>query len=235
MKLTPQELHELLLKKFGSRNWWPIDKKYHERYGSDPRFEIIVGAVLTQNTAWSNVEKALDNLKSKQMLEIKKVSEIDIKSLQNMIRPSGFFNQKAQRLKNLALYLHNNYRDNLDIFFNREMHDIREDLLSLNGIGPETADSIILYAGNLPIFVVDAYTKRICERLPLNTNISYDEIQRYFEKELCKKYSKKEITKVYNELHALIVELAKNYCKKKPKCNNCPLTKYCIFKKQLSQ
>ena len=230
MRLNPQELHDLLLKKFGYRNWWPIDKKYHEIHGSDPRFEIIVGAILTQNTSWSNVEKALDNLKLKQMLEIKKVSEIDMKSLQNMIKPSGFFNQKAQRLKNLALYFHNNYYDNLDMFFNRDMQNIREDLLSLNGIGPETADSIILYAGNLPIFVVDKYTKRICERLPLNTNISYDEIQQYFQKELRKKNSKKEMTKIYNELHALIVELAKNYCKKKPECDKCPLRKYCMFK-----
>ena len=155
--------------------------------------------------------------------------------LQNMIKTSGFFNQKAKRLKNLALYLHNNYHDNLDTFFNRDLYAIREELLSLNGIGPETADSILLYAGDLPIFVVDAYTKRICERLPLDTNISYNEIQHYFEEKLSKKYSKEELTQVYNELHALIVILAKNRCKKKPKCSTCPLKKHCMFKKRLTQ
>ena len=235
MKLTTQTLYKVLLGEFGNQNWWPMEKNYHEKNGSDPRFEIIVGAILTQNTAWSNVEKALTNLKSKNMLDVKKIADIDIKSLQSMIKPSGFFNQKAERLKNLALYLHNNYHDNLDIFFGRDLYDIREELLSLNGIGPETADSILLYAGGLPIFVVDAYTKRICKRLPLDINISYDEIQRYFERELCKKYSKKELTQVYNELHALIVILAKNHCKKKPECSECPLQKHCMFKKHLSQ
>ena len=98
------------------------------------------------------------------------------------------------------------------------MYNIREELLSVNGIGPETADSILLYAGNLPIFVVDAYTKRICERLPLDTNVSYNEIQNYFKTELSNNYTKKELTKVYNELHALIVLLAKRFCKKNPEC-----------------
>ena len=152
-----------------------------------------------------------------------------------MIKPSGFFNQKAKRLKSLALHLRDHYHDNLSYFFDRDIDDIREGLLSLNGVGPETADSILLYAGNLPVFVVDAYTKRICERLPLDTNTSYDEIQHYFERELRKNYSKKELTLIYNELHALIVVLAKNHCKKNPECSNCPLQKYCMFKKHLSQ
>ena len=234
MKLNPYSLYKTLLEQFGNLNWWPMDKSYHEKNGSDPRFEIIVGAILTQNTAWSNVEKALTNLKSKNMIDIKKMVNIDIVNLQNMIKPSGFFNQKAKRLKNLALYLHNNYHDNLDTFFNRELYSVREELLSLNGIGPETADSTLLYAGNLPIFVVDSYTKRICERLPLDTNISYNEIQHYFERKLSKKYSKNELTQVYNELHALIVILAKNHCKKKPKCSTCPLKKHCMFKKRLT-
>ena len=102
--------------------------------------------------------------------------------------------------------------------------------MSLNGIGPETADSIILYAGNKSIFVVDAYTKRICERLPLDTNITYQEIQQFFQKDLCNKFSNQDIPKVYNELHAQIVILAKNYCKKNPECDKCPLNKYCSYK-----
>ena len=233
MKLTPFTLYKKLIGELGHQNWWPMDKSYHEKNGSDPRFEIIVGAILTQNTAWSNVEKALTNLKSKNVLDIEKIVKIDIKDLQNMIKPSGFFNQKADRVKNIATYLHNKYSDDLDYFFNRELKDIREELLSLNGIGPETTDSILLYAGNMPIFVVDAYTKRICKRLPLNTNGSYEEIQQYFEEDLCKEYSKKEITRVYNELHALIVILAKNQCKTKPECVKCPLRKYCRFGKNL--
>jgi len=230
MELNPCSLYETLLESFGNLDWWPMDISYHEKNGSDPRFEIIVGAILTQNTVWSNVEKALTNLKSKNILDIKKLVDINIVDLQNMVKPSGFFNQKAKRLKNLALYLHTNYQENLDTFFNRDLYAIRKELLSLNGIGPETADSILLYAGKLPIFVVDAYTKRICERLPLDTNISYKEIQHYFEVELSKRYSKEGLTQVYNELHALIVILAKNHCKKKPECITCPLKKNCMFK-----
>jgi len=233
MKMNVNKLYEILLEDFGQQNWWPMDRSYHKKQGSNPRFEVIVGAILTQNTAWSNVEKALANLKSKNMLDIKKISNIDTKNLQKFIKPSGFFNQKALRLKNIASHLHDKYDDDLDNFFKRDLHEIRKELLSLNGIGPETADSIILYAGNLPIFVVDAYTKRICARVPFNTGTSYEEIQRYFESELCKKYKKNETAKIYNELHALIVMLAKNYCKKKPECKKCPLEKNC--KKQLSK
>jgi len=235
MKIDPNKLYEILLKEFGDLNWWPMDIEYHKKNVSDPRFEIIVGAILTQNTTWSNVEKALTNLKSKNMLNIKNISNLDTKELQELIRPSGFFKQKAKRLKDLTLYIENNYHGDLDYFFNRDMHAIREELLSLNGIGPETADSILLYAGNLPLFVVDAYTKRVCGRLPLNTNISYDGIQNYFEKELSHSYTKKELTKVYNELHALIVILAKNYCKKNPECIRCPLKRFCSYEKKLSQ
>ena len=235
MKITPHILYETLLKEFGKQDWWPMDKNYHKKNSSDPRSEIIVGAILTQNTTWSNVEKALINLKSQNMLDIRKISDINIKELQELIKPSGFFNQKAKRLKDLTIYIIDNHNGSLDYFFDRNMYTIREELLSLNGIGPETADSILLYAGNVPIFVVDAYTKRICHRLPLNTNISYHEIQHYFETELSKIHYKKELTKVYNELHALIVLLAKNCCKKNPECNKCPLKKYCSFKRKLFQ
>jgi endonuclease-3 related protein len=233
MKLTPQLLYKMLLEEFGCRNWWPIDKKYHTKHKTDQRFEIITGAILTQNTAWSNVEKALTNLKTKNMLDIKKISKTDIKNLRNMIKPSGFFNQKAERLKNLATYLHNTYHNDLDSFFNRKTMDVREELLSLKGIGPETVDSILLYAGKLPVFVVDTYTKRICKRIPLETKISYDEIQHYFEENLKKKYSDRELTQIYNELHALIVTLTKKHCKKKPECRGCPLTEHCMFQKKL--
>jgi len=226
---NPYILYKILLERFDNQNWWPMDIKYHEKNKSDQRFEIIIGAILTQNTAWSNVEKALDNLKSKNMLEIKKISDADINILKNLIKPSGFFNQKANRLKNIACYLHENYNDNLDTFFNRNIKEIRNELLSLNGIGPETADSIMLYAGNLPTFVVDAYTKRLCKRLPLKTGLLYDEIQDYFQEQIKKRCNEKEIPQIYNELHALIVVQAKKYCKKKPDCKNCPIRKDCEY------
>jgi endonuclease-3 related protein len=235
MKLTPDILYQILRKNFGDLEWWPVDEKYHKKHGSDPRFEVIIGAVLTQNTNWGNVKKALMNLKSHDMIDNTKISETDIKILGILMKPSGFFDQKASRLKNLAQYLQQKYQGNLDKFFHQKISELRRELLSLKGIGPETADSILLYAGGFPVFVVDAYTKRICERLPLYTGLSYDEIQHYFEKELTTKYSYKKITEVYKELHGLIVELAKQYCRKKPRCTNCPLYQYCIFAKQSLQ
>lgn len=233
MELTPSLLYQVLFEKYGKQNWWPMGTNYHKQNNSDPRFEIITGAILTQNTAWSNVEKALENLKEKKILDIKKISNIEITHLQQLIKPSGFFNQKADRIKNIALHLHNNYQNNLTAFFNRELQTIRKELLSLNGIGPETADSILLYAGNMPIFVVDAYTKRLCKRIPLTTKTNYDDIQNFFEEDIQNNYSKKEIVQIYNELHALIVEIAKNYCKTKPKCTQCILQKQCNYLKKL--
>ena len=233
MNLTPTTSYQTLFKKFGKQKWWPVNREYHKKNNSDPRFEIIVGAILTQNTAWSNVEKALNNLKKENIIDSKKILETDIDFLKETIKPSGFFNQKANRLKNISSHIHKKYDDNLDDFFNRPIKEIRNELLSINGIGPETADSILLYAGNKPIFVVDAYTKRICKRIPLKTNIFYDEIQKYFESNITKNYKKEEITQIYNELHALIVELAKNFCKKKPECERCPLQKFCSFNKKL--
>ena len=235
MKITPQKLYVELLNKFGKLNWWPIDIDYHKKNKSDPRCEIIIGAVLTQNTNWPNVEKALENLKSEKMLDFKKISETDIKHLKKLIKPSGFFNQKANRLKNISTYLKNNYNCDLDTFFNKNIKVIRKELLSLNGIGPETADSILLYAGNLPIFVVDSYTKRICKRLPINVKLDYENIQNYFQNELSKTYKSNEITKVYNELHAQIVNLAKKYCKKNPDCIYCLFNRNCEFGKKMLQ
>jgi endonuclease-3 related protein len=229
MVLTPEKLYKLLDKTFGNLDWWPIDTEYHRKNNSDPRFEIIVGTVLTQNTAWANVEKALSNLKEGQFLDISKINKIDLKSLNKLIKPSGFFNQKAKRLKILTRYLLEKYHGNLDIFFQNNIDNIRQELLNINGIGPETADSIILYAGNLPIFVVDAYTKRLCKRLPMDTNLSYKDIQLFFQKNLSEHYQGKKLVQVYNKLHALIVNFAKNYCKKKPECANCPLLSYCKF------
>ena len=223
MKIQPNNLYEILLKTYGNLNWWPMDKIYHKKRGNDPRFEIIVGAVLTQNTAWSNVEKALNNLKEKNMLDIKKLSDISEDMLKEFIKPSGFFNQKAKRLKIIVNHICAHHNADLDKFFNRDIKEIREELLEINGIGPETADSILLYAGGKPIFVVDAYTKRFCKRIPIDVEISYKHIQDYFQKNLSKYYKKKDLSRVYNELHAQIVICAKEFCKKKPLCNKCPI------------
>ena len=227
--ITPYLLYETLLNHFGNQDWWPFDKKYHKINGSDPRFEIMIGAILTQNTAWTNVEKALFNLKKNKSLTVRKIVDTPIENLKLMIQPSGFFNQKATRLKILAEHIYEDYGSSLDNFFKRDLQEIRDELLLLNGIGPETADSMLLYAGNLPIFVVDAYTKRICKRIPIKINHeSYDEIQQYFESELSKNLTDKDMTSCYKQLHALIVELAKNYCKTKSSCNNCPIKSHCI-------
>ena len=234
MVLTPSSLYKLLLGHFGTQKWWPVDKAYHEKNDSDPRFEIMAGAILTQNTAWANVEKALNKLRLNNALTVQKIKEIKATELKNMIQPSGFFNQKTQRLKILSTYLYDNYTGNLEKFFYKELNEIREELLNLSGIGPETADSILLYAGDLPIFVVDAYTKRICKRLPLTTRgDTYDAIQRHFEKNLHRNFTEDEVVSIFKELHALIVVLAKTYCKKRPACDCCPLHKYCAFTKQL--
>ncbi len=229
MAISPQNLYELLLDAFGHQHWWPVDREYHQRQQSDPRFEIIIGAILTQNTAWTNVEKALENLKKQQTLTIPAMAHVPETRLRTMIQPSGFFNQKAQRLKFIASYLEKEYDGNLQRFFSQDTSKARHELLSLPGIGPETADSILLYAGNHPVFVVDAYTKRICLRLPFSiTNHTYDGIQYFFKCTLSAAIPEKEQVPVYKEYHALLVELAKQYCwKKKPNCNNCPLTTVC--------
>jgi endonuclease-3 related protein len=228
MTLSPKRLYDLLLTHFGHQNWWPIDKEYHQKHRSDPRFEIMIGAILTQNTAWANVEKALENLKKNRIFTINALNTVDGDALKTMIQPSGFFNQKARRLKNFASYLQQNYKEDLQIFFCRNLQEIRQELLTLNGIGPETADSILLYAGNQPIFVIDAYTKRISTRIPLPINgDTYDEIQNFFEKELQKTIHKNNLVPVYKELHALLVELAKNHCRKKPGCATCPIQTLC--------
>lgn len=174
----------------------------------------MAGAILTQNTAWGNVEKALANLRRANSLDIKKLSKINLKKLQKLIKPSGFYKQKSKRLKNFT----NSIR-----FAGPIENLTREYLLSLNGIGPETADSILLYALEKPYFVVDAYTKRLMSRIGIFKSEDYEDIQRFFEKNIPRKIS------IYKEYHALIVELGKNFCKTKPECRNCPVSKNCRY------
>ncbi|MDG6218063.1 MAG: endonuclease, partial [Candidatus Thermoplasmatota archaeon] len=230
MNLTPKQLYTHLYDAFGPQHWWPMDSIYHEKNGSDPRFEIMIGAILTQNTAWNNVEKAIQELKKQNLLSIHAIKDVDDSLVKQLIKSSGYFNQKAKRLKYLARYLSENYDGNLNTFFSKKTSILRKELLNVHGIGPETADSILLYGGEKPVFVVDAYTKRLCERLPLPINqSSYEKIQHYFQDELTKYYANHELIKVYNELHALIVNLGKYFCRPKPVCASCPLLSYCEF------
>ena len=220
-----RKIYLLLYKKFNSQGWWPftLENELHPRHhGISPRndrerFEIIIGAILTQNTNWKNVEKAIYNLNKESLADIKKIKKISHKKLASLIRPSGYYNQKAERLRIMAEFLS---KSPVKELAKLPAEELRKKLLEIKGIGPETADSILLYAFNKPIFVVDAYTKRIFQRIGYKEK-SYEELQELFMSNLEKD------TKLFNEYHALLVELGKNYCRKKPDCKECPLAKLC--------
>jgi len=193
---------------FGPQHWWP---------GETP-FEVAVGAILTQNTNWSNVEKAIANLKKDKVLNPKALHDMSSAQLASLIRPAGYFNIKAKRLRNFIGLLINEYHGSMSKMANEDLRSIRKKLLSVNGIGPETADSIMLYALEKPVFVIDAYTKRVLSRHNiLNHDSSYDAFQTLFHLKL-----KKDIS-LFNEYHALFVRLAKENCRTKPLCAGCPL------------
>jgi len=179
---------------------------------------VHLGTILAQNTSWKNVEQALKNLKSKGLTSIEKLSSVPTHVLAELIRPSGYFNQKAIKIKNFIKFLNENYDGRLERMFKEDPKKLREKLLGIKGIGPETADSILLYAAKKPIFVVDAYTYRILSRHALIPEDSdYREIQEVFMDVLPKD------TQLFNEYHALLVKVGKEHCKKKPICNGCPL------------
>jgi endonuclease-3 related protein len=204
-----EHIYQLLYKHFGRRHWWP----------ADTAFEVIVGAILTQNTAWKNVEKAINNLKTANMLSPVKLYSQPISTIAELIKPSGFYNQKAKRLKLMIAFLVERYNGNIEEMCKKNTVDLRNELLSIKGIGKETADSIILYACNKPIFVVDAYTYRIFSRHGLiDKQTDYEEIQEMFMNNL------DHDPQLFNEYHALIVETAKHFCKTKPLCESCPLS-----------
>jgi len=202
-------IYDKLYRHFGPQSWWP---------GETP-FEVIVGAILTQNTNWQNVAKAINNLKQAKVLSPKKLYSLPRPRLAQLIRPSGYFNIKAKRLKEFLDFLFKNYNGSLKKMFSRPVEDLRKEILSVKGIGPETADSILLYAGGFPVFVVDAYTKRIFSRQKLlSEDAEYHQVQELFTRSL-----KKDV-QLYNEYHALIVRLGKDFCKKtKPRCEACPI------------
>jgi endonuclease III related protein len=207
------DIYARLYARFGAQHWWP----------GDSAFEVIVGAILTQNTAWTNVEKAMTNLKRARLLHPARMHRATAARLARLIRPSGYFNLKAKKLKAFTRYLFAAHRGMLARLFRLDTATLREELLAVYGIGPETADSIILYAARQPIFVIDAYTRRICARLGLaRADASYDELQRLFMEHLPREEP------LFNEYHALLVALGKNYCTKRaPRCAECPLVEVC--------
>ncbi|MCP4649449.1 MAG: endonuclease III domain-containing protein [PVC group bacterium] len=199
-----KRLHEV----YGPQYWWP----------GQTRIEIIVGAILTQNTAWVNVEKAITNLEKSGVLSVNKLLDIKQDRLAVLIQPSGYYNVKAKRLNNFMRFLAKEYNSSLDNMFKETLPGLRDKLISVNGLGEETVDSILLYAGAKPVFVVDAYTRRIfcCQGL-IDKDNTYQQIQQKFMTHL------ENDTELFNEYHALIVRLGKDVCRKKPKCNECPL------------
>ncbi|HGE72051.1 TPA: endonuclease III domain-containing protein [Candidatus Poribacteria bacterium] len=191
------------------QNWWP----------GESQFEIIVGAILTQNTSWNNVSKAIDNLKRHDLMDLESFANADPDLIKKLITPAGFYNIKQKRLTAFINYLIN-HKDNFNRFYQLPIADIRKELLSINGIGKETADSILLYGFERPIFVIDAYTKRLFSRLGFSwmKKATYDEIQQFFMDNLPLD------SKLFNEYHALIVVHCKALCKKKPLCSECHIT-----------
>lgn len=199
-------MYYALFNAFGPQHWWP----------GETAFEVAVGAILTQNTNWGNVEQAINNLKRQKALNAETLHKMPHKKLASLIMPAGYFNVKAKRLKEFLNFLTNHYKGSMKKMEAEDTYTLRQGLLSVNGIGPETADSILLYALNKPIFVIDAYTKRVLQRHNLiSEKAAYHEIQELFHKNLPKDI------KLFNEYHALFVRVGKEYCKPKPKCEDC--------------
>jgi len=201
-------IYELLESHFGDLHWWP----------GDSPFEIIVGAILTQNTAWRNVKIAIGSLKSKGLLSPHGILATEDDVLAALIRSAGYYNVKTRRLKSFVRYLNQEYGGNLDGMFSEDLRTLRKKLLAVKGIGEETADSILLYAGEKPIFVVDAYTRRILQRHDmLHAGDTYADIQRLFMNHLPRSVP------IYNQYHALLVNAGKHFCGRTPRCDGCPL------------
>ena len=202
------EIYELLLEAYGPQHWWPAESP----------LEVLVGAVLTQNTNWQGVEKAMASLKLHNLLNSHKLQAIPTEDLARLIKPAGYYNLKAHRLKNLIAFVTEAYSGDLETMGQAETDRLRKELLAVNGVGPETADSILLYALEKPVFVVDTYTYRIMSRHGLvGEEVSYDELQQLFIQHLPVE------VKLFNEYHALLVRVGKLHCRRQPHCQGCPL------------
>jgi len=234
------QYYTALLSRYGPQNWWPAHS----------RFEVIVGAYLTQNTNWSNVEKAMINLRRARRLSVSAMRATPIDELETLVRSSGYFRQKSRNLKTFITFLDERYSGSLGRMFAEPTEKLRAELLELNGVGPETADSILLYAGNHPVFVVDAYTRRVLLRHGIiNQKTSYEEIRAMIEHAISNSEAESlvaknvvadprhpvsrmsssartELAQHYNELHALIVRVGNHYCRAKRICEGCPLQSF---------
>jgi endonuclease-3 related protein len=207
-------IYRTLARAYGALHWWP----------ARTRFEVIVGAFLTQNTSWKNVERALGNLRRASVLNIAGIRRSPVAELEQLIRPSGYFRQKAARLKTFIAYLDHRYAGSLNRMFKQPVEVLRRELLELNGVGPETADAILLYAGKLPVFVVDAYAKRVLERHGvIGAGAKYEHVRELVQSALKGKERDSELADYFNELHALFVEVGKRHCGAAAKCEGCPL------------
>ncbi len=208
-------LYKQLHRRFGPRHWWP----------GDTPLEVMVGAILTQNTAWTNVEKAIANIKNAKVLHVERILALSHARLAALLRPSGYFNIKTKRLKSFLNFYKDHFGARVAKMKREPLHELRKQLLEVRGVGPETADSILLYALGKPVFVVDAYTKRIFSRLGLISEASdYHQVQDFFMTHLPHE------TALFNDYHAQIVQLGKEICKKtKPRCAICPVLVYCRY------
>ena len=206
------EIYRLLFGRYGPQHWWPADTP----------FEVIVGAILTQSAAWGNVEKAISNLKQARVMTPASLRQLPLGKLANLIYPSGYYNAKALKLKSFVEHLEEAHEDSLEKLFSLDILRLRSELLNIHGIGPETADSIILYAAHKSIFVIDAYTRRILSRLGLSpSKDNYSAFQALFMDNLPAD------EKLFNEYHALFVRHGKEVCRKVPLCDRCCLSNLC--------
>ncbi len=231
MKNIFTHIYTMLAQHYGKQNWWPIvkdgtalyqERSLHETYSEAEVLEIVVGAILTQNTNWNNVVKALSVLKRHNMLNIDALEGIVESKLANMIKSSGYFNQKAKKIKHFIRFIRSELQDDIYALQSYRKAEVRTMLLGIWGIGPETADTIALYGYNFTLFVVDNYTKRLFSRLGLiHKDTKYDEIQSIFSKAL------HDDTHLYKEYHALIVTIGKEVCKSQPQCDACVLNTIC--------
>ena len=209
------EVYRLLLDRYGPQHWWPADAP----------FEVIVGAILTQSAAWGNVEKAIFNLKGAGALTPVSLRKLPLDELAELIYPSGYYNAKALKIKSFVEHLGDTHQDSLENLFSLDVPGLRRELLTIHGIGPETADSIVLYAARKPIFVIDAYTRRILPRLGLSPpRNDYSAFQELFMENLPTE------EKLFNEYHALLVRHGKEVCKKAPLCDQCCLRSLCLYR-----
>jgi endonuclease-3 related protein len=208
MSDTLEEVYRRLLAAYGPQHWWPAESP----------FEVLIGAVLVQNTSWPNVEKAIRNLKQADLLEPHALYQVPIEELEELIRPAGYYRIKARRLGNLLRLLVERYEGSLEGMFRAGLSTLREELLGVNGVGPETADSILLYAGGFPTFVVDTYTHRVFARHGwVDFHADYHTIKDHFESGL------EPDAALFNEYHALLVRVGKRHCRKTARCDGCPL------------